>query len=252
MSSQALGTLEGEVSGPHYGAADRAESGQPLLNGSVVPEQRAVEHGSAETVRDEQREAGPRAVPIAVSDAQNVQSAHNAPPRTETAAQQQPAPASVPEAVNTPQLSQPMPQEQPPQPQQIFTASTTRTLEPSSTTQFMESTQSVTMRVATSPPEEIPGSPEGRGSQAVWMVRLGEFFQRRVNQAAAVVAPASRSRHLDKAACNSSFELGFSGIPKGASVAVVRPRGGESDAAVASTSSSSTWCGPCRATTEGY
>eukprot|EP00439_Symbiodinium_sp_Y106_P015829 s83_g2.t1 len=47
----------------------------------------------------------------------------------------------------------------------------------------------MTVRVATSPPEELPMPEEPRGNQAVWMVRLGEFFQRRVNQAAAAVAP---------------------------------------------------------------
>ena len=41
-----------------------------------------------------------------------------------------------------------------------------------------------------SPPEELPVRSDGaQGSQAVWMVRLGEFFQRRVSQAAATVVP---------------------------------------------------------------
>ena len=51
----------------------------------------------------------------------------------------------------------------------------------------------MTVRVATSPPEELPIHEETRGSQAIWMVKLGEFFQRWVNQEAMVIVPVLES-----------------------------------------------------------
>eukprot|EP00439_Symbiodinium_sp_Y106_P023192 s1507_g2.t2 len=51
----------------------------------------------------------------------------------------------------------------------------------------------------------------GQGNQAVWMVRLGEFFQRRVSQAAATMAPMlerPRSRFFLKCADKYSWRCG--------------------------------------------
>ena len=58
------------------------------------------------------------------------------------------------------------------------------------TSHTMERAQRITVQTAEiSFPEEFSTRQEGQGSQAVWMVRLGEFFQRRVSQVAASVAP---------------------------------------------------------------
>ncbi|CAE7042062.1 unnamed protein product [Symbiodinium sp. CCMP2592] len=50
--------------------------------------------------------------------------------------------------------------------------------------------------MSVSPPEELPGTPEGRASQqgGMWLFRLGEFVQRRVNQAGAIVTPLLENR----------------------------------------------------------
>ena len=47
-----------------------------------------------------------------------------------------------------------------------------------------------------SPPEDLPGAHDGRASQqsGLWLFRLGEFVQRRVNQAGAMVSPLLENR----------------------------------------------------------
>ena len=55
--------------------------------------------------------------------------------------------------------------------------------------QHVESQGMTAQVITTSPPEDFPQRPEQGANKAVWMMRLGEFFQKRVSQAAAVVAP---------------------------------------------------------------
>ena len=202
MSSQAQGTLEGELNGPSYEPVQAGERpGQPLLNGPVQGVSATVGYGSAAS---EYSAAGNVTVTgQAVYDGvHNIQGAHNAPPTTSTTAQHQQQPQQTPEPMMssgtaiTPQRDQerqddPYSSTQPEPPLLPAQQPMSMPLRPPapSSTQVMESMQSVTMRMTTSPPEELPGPAEGRGNQSVWMVRLGEFFQRRINQATAAVAP---------------------------------------------------------------
>ena len=100
--------------------------------------------------------------------------------------------------------------------------------------------QQVTTRVVTtSPPEDLPAPPDQpHGAQAMWIARLGEFFQRRVTQAAAAVAPV-----LER-----SPRPNFRAIPPapsswGASreAPLFTPEAEAGDAAMAQTSPSFTW-----------
>ena len=203
MSSQAQEVLEGEAAGPRYGssgAADNRED-QGLVNGPSAPRTAVASYGYAETARDGQQDCGAASVSEleareSAQDIQDAQGMHHAPAHTQQQHQQQPvASSSLPETANASLRQEQSLSDPPPRPipeplrpdQYIQTLSPARPqlLQP----QVIESTQSVTMRVETSPPEELPGQEDLRGNQSVWMVRLGEFFQRRVNQAAAVVAP---------------------------------------------------------------
>ena len=68
-------------------------------------------------------------------------------------------------------------------------------VEPSSTMEQV--TQQVMMgEVNFSPPEDLPGAHDARASQqnGLWLFRLGEFVQRRVSQAGAMVSPLLENR----------------------------------------------------------
>ena len=101
--------------------------------------------------------------------------------------------------------------------------------------------QQVTTRVVTtSPPEDLPlhhPQEQYQGGQAMWMSRLGEFFQRRVSQAAAVVAPVlERSpRPVMRAIPQAPSSWGAPATP------LFSPRGRADYAAVAPTSPTTSW-----------
>ena len=198
MSSQAQGILEGETAGPSYGTEGR-ERGQLLLNGPISSGPAFAGYGSAD-----RSDAGQGPLEsVTVSDdvmqesAQDIHGAHNAHRQIEQQQKQQPTTLPNPsEAVSTPLLRSHFPGDPSPLPSPapvpLRVHAQDRAGQPRGSqtpSQVVESTQSVTVRMTTSPPEELPDQNETRGTQAVWMVRLGEFFQRRVNQAAAVVAP---------------------------------------------------------------
>ena len=207
MSSQGQGVLEGETHGPQYGLhGHEDEAGRPLLNGPVSEEQRrsvsygavpgeevlsteAQGTGAASGMRDNMHNIHERA-----THAQNDQQAAAAAAAARTQPSQGPleVPASAPvsdvlrmAATTTGEVST---NASPRHVTQVTAMGHEQRLQEGRT---VESTQGITVQVAgISPPEELPVRGDGaQGSQAVWMVRLGEFFQRRVSQAAATVAP---------------------------------------------------------------
>ena len=214
MSSQAQGVLEGEVSGPSYndagGQAGRDPSA-PLLNGreadgSVVHARREAVAAS-ELIDSEVASGLPVTVPARMEET-------GLGARTgDLRAQPHPirAQATAPQQQN---LQQQLPQQQP-SPLRDFlevAASAPQQQQPVPATLHVrdvqqhgdvrgrvsdqhgfrdESVQFMTAEaITTSPPEDFPVHPERPGgTHATWMFRLGKFFQRRVSQAAAAVAP---------------------------------------------------------------
>ena len=175
MSSQAQGVLEGEISGPE-GPAERREpeAQDPQLNGregrfaTQVRELDAFR--AAATVGSEYDLPGTE--PVRMDGTAHGTRADG------TRAQPHPYRAQVNEH-SVPQ-QQGVPHRQAQQPGGMMGQhDATVTL------------QQVTTRVVTtSPPEDLPAPPDQpHGAQAMWIARLGEFFQRRVTQAAAAVAP---------------------------------------------------------------
>ena len=221
MSSQARGVLEGESAGPAYEAGVDSE---PLLNGTEdrrdVPVARPdVEDATRASVgvdRGVQRVDGLRSDETGFGARTNEQRAHLPTERAPVHTQQQHQPAQQPQGPQQQQdLHQPQvpSQQQSPlrdflevsaeapqqQPQQVFsgapphrvpqlvqgTADEHYGISSQGTVQYV-----ATRTITTSPPEELPAPSERQpGTQAMWMLRLGEFFQKRVSQAAAAVAP---------------------------------------------------------------
>ena len=205
MSSQAQGILEGETSAPAYRGADE-QAGQdgriPFLNGrdgrisEGAPRLEAVSVASAaEVVSDLPGTEPARMEPTghgARDEEQRTLYPYRAQVNEHSVPQQQQqqqvlqqsspirdflgVPADAPQQ----QQQQGVPHRQAQQPGGMMGQhDATVTL------------QQVTTRVVTtSPPEDLPAPPDQpHGAQAMWIARLGEFFQRRVTQAAAAVAP---------------------------------------------------------------
>ena len=192
-------TLEGEASGPIYSttsqrASDEAprSSGQPTMNGvgmfgsvvnhAAVPPSAAHEIGPSETLdvatglgattgREVTTGLGATTEPGVDHNTHHIQStAHTHPHTQQSLLQAEP-------------LEQHVHQQQP-----LQTAPATVSEQGSQIERMFASAH-----VEFSPPEEIPEqnhqSRPGSGGQMMWMMRLGEFFQRRVSQAGAIVTP---------------------------------------------------------------
>ena len=204
MSSQGQGVLEGEVNGPLYDQLGE-DPARPVLNGPVLGEQRrSVSYGAA--LEGQGLVTGTSRAGVSSGQSDDVHNIHERATHaqgTHTAAaavelqEQQPLqgrpeiPANTPTdamMINTQNVGG------------VFRAgeyqgAVQRTEvshgQSGQQAQTVESAQGFAVQMERiSPPEELPMAHDGgQGNQAVWMVRLGEFFQRRVSQAAATMAP---------------------------------------------------------------
>ena len=193
------GRLEGESNGPAYGAVnDRAaDQSGPVLNGWLPGQARGEASG-----QEVQPGATPDRIAVGANEAGsgarhdgNIQEHRT---RAQDNMLQQHTEQQLQQPFQVPHQDPALTPQQQAQnvlrlPEQLHPA---RPLDDGEVREHsvMETTQGVSMQVMAttniSPPEELPQRQEGMNAgQAVWMVRLGEFLQRRVSQAAAAVAP---------------------------------------------------------------
>ena len=184
-------SLEGEGDGPDYGTmgVSVAEGqGTSLANGSnasgaVVTSERVV--GEVGVAVGEQR---PLVSAVAADESSVVITTGAVPPPRDEPPPLGPSQlASVEQTMSSGVPYDPLARPSPTVRSQV--------VEPSSTMEQV--TQQVMMgEVNFSPPEDLPGAHDARASQqnGLWLFRLGEFVQRRVSQAGAMVSPLLENR----------------------------------------------------------
>ena len=212
MSAQAQGVLEGEVNGPAYGEAGRPAAGsvsEPLVNGRIPAVQGGEDYGATVQAAGHEDETGVSAS-LGMPRSESAHHVHENTTRAQDNMRQQ---QSTSTQHGAPMPNTPVPVQPPQGQQQLHEVPPVHERQPSATqerggmqqldpgpgpreapvesgVQVNRMGQGMPTRMITSPPEELPSPVDGaRPSQAVWMLRLGEFFQRRVTQAAAVVGP---------------------------------------------------------------